>query len=126
MQQLALGLGIINQLVLSLRPAWLNEQLNAMLYANNQALKGIHKSTKCNRDRTSGKDITIPVGNHVLLCDHPEGHNKIQVIGTVYCNYHHPALIIISIISRSSPEDPATLKSGARMSYMDLCMPSQA
>ena len=55
------------------KTAWLNEQLNALLYANKQALKGIHKSTKHNRDHNSGKDITIPVGNHVLLCDHPEG-----------------------------------------------------
>ena len=49
------------------KTAWLNEQLNAMLYANKQALKGIHKTTKCNKDCTGGKDITIPVGNHVLL-----------------------------------------------------------
>ena len=25
-----------------------------------------------------GKDLVIPVGNLVLLCDHPEGRNKIQ------------------------------------------------
>ena len=48
------------------------------------------------------------------------------LIGTVYCNYHCPALIIIFIFSRSSPEDPVTLKSGVHMSYTDLCMPSQA
>ena len=30
------------------KTAWLNEQLNTLLYANKQALKGIHKSTKCN------------------------------------------------------------------------------
>ena len=29
------------------KTAWLNEQLNAMLYTYKQALKGIHKSTKC-------------------------------------------------------------------------------
>ena len=60
------------------KTAWLNEQLNAMLYANKQALKGIHKLTKCNKDRTGSKDVTIPVGNHVLLHDHQEGCNKIQ------------------------------------------------
>ena len=49
-----------------------------MLYANKQVLKGIRKSTKHNKDCTSGKDITIPVVNHVLLRDHPEGCNKIQ------------------------------------------------
>ena len=61
------------------KTVWLNEQLNAMLYTNKQALKGIHKSTKWNKTSCQcSKDITIPVGNHVLLCDHPEGHNKIQ------------------------------------------------
>ena len=55
------------------KTAWLNEQLNAMLYANKQALKGIHKSTKCNKHHSGSKDITIPVGNHVLLYDHLEG-----------------------------------------------------
>ena len=73
-----LGLGNYKPASFKSKTAWLNEQLNAMLYANKQALKGIHKSTKRNQDHTSGKDITIPVGNHVLLWDHPEGCNKIQ------------------------------------------------
>ena len=30
------------------KTAWLNEQLNVMLYANRQALKGIHKTMKHN------------------------------------------------------------------------------
>ena len=60
------------------KTAWLNEQLNALLHANKQALKGIHKSTKCNQDWNSSKDMLIPVGNHVLLHNHPEGCNKIQ------------------------------------------------
>ena len=59
------------------KTAWLNDQFNAMLYANKQVLKSIHKSTKCNKDCSGSKDLTIPVGNHVLLHDHPEGHNKI-------------------------------------------------
>ena len=44
----------------------------------NRALKGIQKTTKRNKDWNSGKDLLIPVGNHVLLRDHPEGRNKIQ------------------------------------------------
>ena len=48
------------------------------------------------------------------------------MIGTVYRNYHHSVLTVYLYLSRSSPEDPATLKLGARMSYMDLCMPNQA
>ena len=47
------------------------------------------------------------------------------MIGTMYCNYHCSALINYLYLSRSSPEDPVTLKLGACMSYMDLCMPSQ-
>ena len=30
------------------------------------------------RKAVGGKDLVIPVGNLVLLCDHPEGRNKIQ------------------------------------------------
>ena len=41
-------------------------------------MKSIHKSTKRNKDHTGGKDLTIPVGNHMLLWYHPEGCNKIQ------------------------------------------------
>ena len=33
--------------------AWLNQQLNAMLYANKQVLKSVHKSNKHNKDCTS-------------------------------------------------------------------------
>ena len=57
---------------------WLNQQLNAMLHARKQALKLINKSMKCNKDHTSGKELTIQVGNNVLLRDHPEGWNKIH------------------------------------------------
>ena len=39
------------------KTAWLNEQLNAMLYTNKQALKGIHKSTKHNKDCISAARI---------------------------------------------------------------------
>ena len=75
-------------------------------------MKGIHKSTKRNRDRTGGKDITIPVGNQVLLRDHPEGCNKIQdryktdvyiVVG------HHPQepnVYYIQLLNSSKPGQP--------------------
>ena len=57
---------------------WLNQQLGAMMHANKQALKYIQKSNKRNQSHTSGKELVIPKGNHVLLRDHPEGRNKIQ------------------------------------------------
>ena len=49
-----------------------------MLHANKQALKLIEKSMQHNKDHTGSKELTIPIGNHVLLHDHLEGHNKIQ------------------------------------------------
>ena len=60
------------------RTVWLNQQLSAMMHANKQALKLISKSTQHNKCLTGGKEMVIPVGNWVLLCDHLEGHNKIQ------------------------------------------------
>ena len=73
-----LGLNNYKSAEFKTKTAWLNEQLNALLHANKQALKGIHKSTKHNRDWNSSNDMLIPVGNHMLLHDHPEGCNKIQ------------------------------------------------
>ena len=73
-----LGLNNYKPNSLKSKTIWLNQQLNAMLHANKQALKLINKSMKCNQDHTGRKELTIPVGNHVLLCDHPEGWNKIQ------------------------------------------------
>ena len=38
----------------------------------------IKQSAKKSHTRAGGKTLHIPVGNLVLLRDHPEGHNKIQ------------------------------------------------
>ena len=43
-----LGLNNYKSAEFKTKTAWLNEQLNALLHANKQALKGIHKSTKHN------------------------------------------------------------------------------
>ena len=93
------------------KTAWLNEQFNAMLYANKQALKAIHKSTKHNKDCTGGKDLTIPVGNHVLLCDHPEGCNKIQDkyksdVYVVIGHHEEPNVYYIQLLNSSKPGQP--------------------
>ena len=74
-------------------------------------MNGIHKTTKCNKDHTSGKDITIPVGNHVLLCDHPEGHNKIQdryksEIYVVVGHHQEPNVYYIQLLNSSKPGQP--------------------
>ena len=93
------------------KTVWLNQQLNAMLHANKQALKLIKKSTQHNKDHTSGKDLHIPIGNHVLLYDHSEGCNKIQdqyksdmyiVVG------HHtePNVYYIQLLNKDKPGLP--------------------
>ena len=43
-----LGLGNYKTADFKTKTGWLNEQLNALLHANKQALKRIQKSTKCN------------------------------------------------------------------------------
>ena len=44
----------------------------------NRPLNLIQKSNKRNQSHTAGKELVIPIGNHVLLHNHLEGHNKIQ------------------------------------------------
>ena len=58
--------------------AWLDEQHELLMSANRRALKYIKQSAKKSQIRTSGKTLQIPVGNLVLLRDHPKIHNKIQ------------------------------------------------
>ena len=49
------------------KAVWLKQQLDAMLFANKQALKYIKKTNKHNQSQTSGKELVIPIGNHILL-----------------------------------------------------------
>ena len=59
------------------KTVWLKQQLDAMMHANKQALKYIQKTnTMHNQSQTSGKELVIPIGNHVLLHDHPEGQQQ--------------------------------------------------
>ena len=58
--------------------AWLNEQNKLILAANRCALK----YTKCSAEKSvssaRGKALDIPIGNLVLLHEHPEGQKGIQ------------------------------------------------
>ena len=45
---------------------------------NRRALKRIKQSAEKSVSQARGKDLEIPMGNLVLLRDHPEGQNKIQ------------------------------------------------
>ena len=57
---------------------WVNQQHELILAVNRHALKGIKQSAEKSVSQAGGKDLEIPIGNLVLLCDHPEGWNKIQ------------------------------------------------
>ena len=45
---------------------------------NRQALKRMKTSAEKPVSSAGGKALEIPIGNLVLLHDHPKGHNKIQ------------------------------------------------
>ena len=60
------------------RVDWIDLQLEQLIDANKCTQKNIKASNSKNCKVVRGKDLIIPVGNLVLLCDHPEGHNKIQ------------------------------------------------
>ena len=57
---------------------WVDQQLEQLLQANKRAQKNIRATNAKNRKAAGGKGLVVTVGNLVLLCDHPEGHNKIQ------------------------------------------------
>ena len=52
--------------------------MEQLLQANKHAQKNIKATNAKNRKAIGGKDLVIPVGNLVLLRDHPKGRNKIQ------------------------------------------------
>ena len=57
---------------------WVNQQHELILAVNRCALKRIRQTVEKSVSQTGGKDLEIPIGNLVLLHDHPEGQNKIQ------------------------------------------------
>ena len=73
-----LGLHMYNDEKSSSKAAWVDQQLEHLMLANKRAVKQIKDQVKKNHNITGGRDLLIPVGNLVLLHDHPEGQNKIQ------------------------------------------------
>ena len=60
------------------KAAWLGQQLDTLVSANKRAIKSIQKTTLRNKLRAGGDELLIPIGNHILLRDHPEGQNKFK------------------------------------------------
>ena len=59
---------------------WVKQQHELILAANRHALKRIRQSVEKSVSGAGGKALKIPISNLVLLCDHPEGGNKIHKI----------------------------------------------
>ena len=60
------------------KDSWVQQQYELVWAVNKWALKSIWQSTQKSTERLNQKLLEIPVGNLVSLCDHLEGHNKIQ------------------------------------------------
>ena len=106
-----LGLAQYKSNSLKSKTVWLNQQLSAMMHANKQALKYINKSNKCNQSETTVNELVIPIGNHVLLHDHQEGHNKIQYrfksdIYIVVSHHEEPNVYYIKLLSADKEARP--------------------
>ena len=71
-----LGLANYNDNFLQSKSAWVNQQHELILAANRWALNRIFAEKSVSQE--GGKALNIPIGNLVLLHDHPEGCNKIQ------------------------------------------------
>ena len=93
------------------KTVWLKQQIDAMMHANKQALKYIQKTNKHNQSQTLGKELVIPIGNHVLLRDHPEGRNKIQNrfksdVYVVVGHHEEPNVYYIRLLSADKDTQP--------------------
>ena len=60
------------------KAAWLGQQLDTLVSMNKCVIKSIQKTTMRSKFCAGGEELHIPIGNHVILRDHPEGHNKFK------------------------------------------------
>ena len=93
------------------KSAWISQQLDALVTANKQALKSIHKTTQHSKARAGRKSLTIPVGNYVLLRDHPDSQNKIQDrykpdIYVVVAHHQEPNVYYIQLLNSEHKGHP--------------------
>ena len=63
---------------LLVRQLGLGQQLDTLVSVNKHAIKSIQKTTLKNKLWAGGEELHIHIRNHVLLRDHPEGHNKFK------------------------------------------------
>ena len=87
---------------------WVNQQHELILAANRRALKRIKQSVEKSVYWAGGKDLEIPIGNLVLLHDHPEDQNKIQdhyksKLFVMESKYQDPNVYKIKPLCRKGP-----------------------
>ena len=104
-----LGLVSYNDKALTSKCAWLNEQHELLMSANRWALKHISQSARKSQTRASGRTLHIPLGNLVLLTDHPEGQNKIQdnyksELFVTVAHHKDPNVYVIHSINMKGPK----------------------
>ena len=80
---------------------------------NRQALKHTEQSAKKSQTRAGDKTLHIPVGNLVLLQDHPEGCNKIQnnhksELFVVVDHHKDHNVYIIQSLNKKGPKEQLT------------------
>ena len=73
-----LGLANYNDNFSQSKCTWVNQQHELILAVNRRALKRMKLSAEKSVSWAGGKALSIPIGNLVLLHDHPKGQNKIQ------------------------------------------------
>ena len=110
-----LGFAHYNDQASTNKCAWLNEQHVLLMSMNRRALKHIKQSDKKSQSCTGDKTLHIPVGNLVLLRDHPEGHNKIQdsyrsELFVVVDHHKDPNVYIIQPLDKKGPKKTVTRK----------------
>ena len=86
--------------------AWLTEQHELLMSVNRWALKHIMQSAKKSQIRTGGKSLQIPIGNLVLLKDHPKGCYKIQdnYKSEIFVVVDHHNVYVIQSINKKGPK----------------------
>ena len=104
-----LGLAHYNDQPSTNKCVWLNEQHELQMSANRWALKQIKQCAKKSQTRVGSKTLHIPIGNLVLLRDHPEGCNKIQdnyksKLFVVVDHNKDPNVYIIQSLDKKGPK----------------------
>ena len=89
--------------------AWLNKQHELLMNTYRWPLKHIKQSAKKSQIRTGGKTLQIPLGNLVLLRDHPKGCNKIQdnyksELFIIVAHHKDPNVYIIQSLDKKGPK----------------------